>query len=44
MIKWTKPSGAEIETNDLPETVVACEAMGWERAKPKRGRKPKADE
>ena len=41
-IKWIKPSGAEIETNDAPATVAACEAMEWQRdEKPKRGRKPK---
>ncbi len=40
MIKWTKPSGQEVETNDLPETVAYCEALGWERKrKPGRPRK-----
>ena len=44
MIKWVKPSGDTIETNDLPANVEAAEALGWKRdggkAKPKA--KPKA--
>ena len=31
MIKWTKPSGLEIETNDLPATIAYCEGLGWVR-------------
>ena len=30
-IKWKKPSGIEIETNDLPATVAECERLGYER-------------
>ena len=30
MAKWKKPSGVEIETNDLPETIEYCESLGWE--------------
>lgn len=29
MTIWVRPSGTEIETNDLPATIEACEAMGW---------------
>lgn len=52
MIKWIRPSGSEIETNELKETIAACEKMGWKRkqgivekneeAKKKAGR-PKKD-
>lgn len=36
-MRWIRPTGSEIETNDLPETVEACEKMGWKRAdKPER--------
>lgn len=38
-MKWIKPSGTEIETNDREETVAACEAMGWKK---KSAAKPKA--
>ena len=43
MITWTRPSGAEIETNDLEATVLYCESLGWEekKAKKKPGPKPK---
>lgn len=30
-IKWIKPNGNEIETNDLPATVDYCESLGWKR-------------
>lgn len=30
-ISWTKPSGLEIVTNDMPATVEYCESLGWER-------------
>lgn len=40
MIKWKKPSGLEIETNDEPATVEYCESLGWKRSK---GRKPQAE-
>lgn len=32
MIKWIKPSGLEIETNDMEETILYCEDLGWKRA------------
>lgn len=32
MIKWEKPNGTTIETNDSPETVAYCESLGWKRA------------
>lgn len=32
MIKWVKPSGAEIETNDDPANIKAAEGLGWKRA------------
>lgn len=32
-IKWVKPSGVEIETNDMPETVAYCESLEWKRKK-----------
>jgi hypothetical protein len=32
MIKWIRPSGREIETNDNEETVTYCESLGWKRA------------
>ncbi len=30
-MKWKKPSGLEIETNELDATVKYCESLGWER-------------
>jgi len=38
MIKWVKPSGLKIETNDKDETVEYCESLGWKKSN---GRKPK---
>ena len=32
-MRWKKPSGLEIETNDDKETVEYCESLGWERVK-----------
>ena len=32
-IKWKKPNGNEIETNDRPATVKYCESLGWEKGK-----------
>lgn len=40
MIKWVKPSGLKIETNDMDETVEYCKSLGWKKAN---GRKPKED-
>ena len=31
-IVWTKPSGLEIETNDMEETVKYAESLGWKHA------------
>ena len=31
VIKWKKPTGKMIETNDLPDTIVAAMKLGWER-------------
>lgn len=50
-MKWIKPSGAEIETNDRKETIEAAVSLGWqvvedkpEEIKPKRKpRKAKDD-
>lgn len=55
MIIWIRPSGREIETNDLDETVKLAKSLGWKRkqdepetvepkeAKPKRKRRTKAE-
>lgn len=32
-MKWIKPSGIEIETNDLEETIKYCKSLGWKSAK-----------
>jgi len=31
VIKWEKPNGNKIETNDLPATVAYCESLDWKR-------------
>ena len=31
MIKWVKPNGTEIQTNDRPETIEYCESLKWAR-------------
>lgn len=31
MIKWKKPSGVEVETNDNPDNVEYCISLGWKR-------------
>jgi hypothetical protein len=28
-MKWIKPSGVEVETNDRPETVKYASSLGW---------------
>jgi len=28
-MKWEKPSGIEIETNDMKETIEYCKSLGW---------------
>jgi len=35
-MKWTKPNGTSVETNDAPETVEYCKSLGWAEAKPRR--------
>lgn len=43
MIKWIKPNGNEITTNDLEATIEYCESLGFKREgeKKKAGRPPK---
>ena len=43
LIKWKRPSGQPLQTNDDKETVKYLESLGYEQIKP--GRKPavKAD-
>ena len=45
MTKWKKPSGVEVETNDLEATVEYCISLDWKRAKdmPKKKRKLKTE-
>ena len=46
MIKWVKPSGAKVETNELEANVKAAESLGWKRADEapkKRGRPAKSE-
>jgi len=31
-IKWTRPSGTEIETNDDKATIDYCISLGWKPA------------
>ncbi len=38
-MKWTRPSGTEIETNDEKSTIEACEKMGWKELKEKAAKK-----
>jgi len=28
-MKWIRPSGTEIETNDRKETIKHCKSLGW---------------
>jgi hypothetical protein len=39
-MKWIKPNGQEIETNDRPETIEHCESIGWKEAKKPAKKKP----
>ena len=32
---WIKPSGMEVKTNDMPETIKYCESLGWKQKKDK---------
>ena len=38
-MKWVKPNGSEIETNDLPATIEVAKKLGWVEAKSKRVKK-----
>ncbi len=38
-MKWLRPSGVDIETNDLKATIEYCKSLGWKEAKPKRTRR-----
>ena len=31
LIKWVRPSGKEIQTNDAAATLEKCEGLGWKR-------------
>ena len=33
LIKWKRPSGKEIETNDLKDTIALAESLGWKRTR-----------
>ena len=39
MIKWMRPSGTEIETNDHPDTVAEAKRLGWKKAVKRKPRK-----
>jgi hypothetical protein len=45
MIKWIRPSGTEIETNESEASIEVAKALGWKRAdkaeKPKKARRTK---
>ena len=32
-MKWIRPSGSEIETNDLEATIEHCKSLGWKEKK-----------
>lgn len=38
-MKWVKPSGLEIETNDMKETIEYCKSLGWKSAEKKEEKK-----
>ena len=40
-MKWIKPSGIEIETNNLEETLKYCVSLGWKDASAPKKEKPK---
>ena len=43
-MKWKKPNGTEIETNNEKATIEKCVSLGWEPAteeKPKKRGRPK---
>ena len=33
-MKWIKPSGIKIETNDSEATLEYCKSLGWKEDKP----------
>ena len=37
-MKWLRPSGTEIETNDSEETIEYCKSLGWKPAEKKKRR------
>jgi hypothetical protein len=37
-MKWIKPNGTEIETNDREETIEYCKSLGWKDAAEKKPR------
>jgi hypothetical protein len=41
-IKWKRPSGVPLETNDMKETIEYLESLGYEQIK--RGPKPKKED
>lgn len=41
-MKWVKPNGIEIETNDLKATVKKAESLGWKKATAKKAAPKKA--
>ena len=46
-MKWMRPSGTILETNDFPGTIEDCEKKGWKRVdddKPKKRGRPKKDD
>jgi hypothetical protein len=42
-MKWIRPSGSEIETNDLEETIKHCESLGWKRKEKEEPKKKKSE-
>lgn len=42
MIKWTKPNGTKIETNDAPATIAEATRLGWKRVAKKTTKKKAA--
>lgn len=30
---WIKPSGMEVKTNDMSETIEYCKSLGWKEKK-----------
>ncbi len=40
-MKWTKPNGSEVETNEEKATIEHCKTLGWKSAKKNEAKKPK---